>query len=344
MAISCVSQFMQCRMRSFILYGLVLLLFAKSISCQDEETTTLDPNDTTVGNDDDGSDVTAPSPGGDRDEEDDIGPIYDIYVNTSINICANVADGVNLPYVGNCDMYVECINGTYEIGSCWDEEMKTHELCKNDPSCEIGFDYEFQVCTNREEVNCLPTCEEYELSSFCYDNTCTKYVLCYFGYPVLRECPDGLQYNNETDRCDFPQHVDCVANYCSNWDQPENIIYLPSKAHCNKYYICSNGKAWGQECSNGLLYNPKIKSCDFQKNVNCTIEATQRNIQPYSRRPPRRADITCPARGIHFIEHNRRRDAYYYCVNGRGVTLDCTPGLYYDPKIQECRESQYIYA
>nr|AAM11210.1 RE18809p [Drosophila melanogaster] len=269
--------------------------------------------------------------------------IYDMYENTQINVCGNVADGVYLPYVGNCSKYIECENNTIkEVGSCLDLAKDNPDICDPNKSCELGYDPVLQVCTYMEEVQCLPTCESFRLSSFCYDNTCTKYVLCYYGKPVLRQCHDGLQYNNATDRCDFPEYVDCVANDCSATFQPEDIIYLGSKASCSKYYVCSNGRPWEQQCAPGLAYNPSCKCCDFAKNVNCTIDAVARNILPYSRTPLRRADIKCPLMGTHFFPHKSRRDAYYYCVEGRGVTLDCTPGLYYDPKVEDCRRPEFV--
>ncbi|XP_017128100.1 uncharacterized protein LOC108146589 [Drosophila elegans] len=288
--------------------------------------------------------VVAPGPDDDRNGEDD--SIYDIYKNTQIDVCNNVVDGVFLPYVGDCDKYIECKNNTIlKIGSCraLDQASVPPVLCPNpNETCEVGYDPVRQICTYLKDAKCLPTCQSMELSSFCYDNTCTKYVLCYYGKPVLRECHDGLQYNNVTDRCDFPEYVDCVANDCSATFQPKDIIYLASKASCSKYFVCSDGQPWEQECAPGLAYNSECKCCDFAKNVNCTINAAARQIVPYSRSPLRRADIECPRVGIHFYPHKSRPDAYYYCVEGRGVTLDCTPGLHYDPKVEECRQPQFV--
>lgn len=65
--------------------------------------------------------------------------------------------------------------------------------------------------------------------------------------------------------------MDCVDNECSALIQPENIIFMASKADCSKYYICADGRAWSQECSAGLIYNPEFKYCDFEKNYNCTV-------------------------------------------------------------------------
>ncbi|XP_032586961.1 uncharacterized protein LOC6583299 [Drosophila mojavensis] len=272
------------------------------------------------------------------------GPFSNLVVN-DINLCANMANQSLLPYIGNCSSFISCVDGKVDhIGTCYEGEP-FEELCKgNATDCHLVFDQQYQVCTYSDiaEAKCLPECEEYNLTSFCYDRTCTKYVLCYYGIPVLRECYDGLQYNAETDRCDFPEYVDCVANDCPQEISVTNIRYLSSKAQCNKYFICSNGMPWPQECANGLAFNPECNCCDYASKVECKETVQQRNIQPYSRVPPRRADIICPDTGVHFYPHNSRRDSYYYCVEGQGITLDCTPGLLYDPKLHECRDPKYV--
>ncbi|XP_064545840.1 uncharacterized protein LOC135433616 [Drosophila montana] len=285
--------------------------------------------------------IVAPDP--EDDVVNDDGTVHPLDEN-GINLSEGMADSL-LPYVGNCSSYIICEGGNISsYGNCY-EDGAFEQVCADDATgCEVLFDYKFQACVGslENDVKCLPECEEFNLTSFCYDRTCTKYVLCYYGIPVLRECHDGLQYNAETDRCDFPEYVDCVDNDCPDQMSISNIVYLPSKAQCSKYFICSDGMAWPQECASGLVFNPECNCCDYASKVECQKTAQQRNIQPYSRSPPRRADITCPSQGIHFYAHKSRRDAYYYCVEGHGVTLDCTPGLLYDSKIHECREPKYI--
>ncbi|XP_030572916.1 probable chitinase 10 [Drosophila novamexicana] len=285
--------------------------------------------------------IVAPDPEDNVVNTDGDVPILE---SAGINLCENMADSL-LPYVGNCSNYVICEGGNLtSYGSCYEEEP-VEKLCNgNTTDCKILFDYKFQACVSAtdNDVKCLPECEAFNLTSFCYDRTCTKYVLCYYGIPVLRECYDGLQYNAETDRCDFPEYVDCVENDCPQYMSISSIRYLPSKAQCSKYFICSDGMAWPQECASGLFFNPKCNCCDYASNVECKETPQQRNIKPYSRSPPRRADVVCPSQGIHFYAHKSRRDAYYYCVEGRGVTLDCTPGLLYDSKKHECRQPKYI--
>ncbi|XP_067642694.1 protein obstructor-E [Eurosta solidaginis] len=247
-------------------------------------------------------------------------------VTNVVNICNGVSDNIFLPYVGNCSKYYICLGGEPILQEC---EHGFH------------FDAKDQSCTYQAVAKCLPTCSN-ALSSFCYDRTCTKYVLCYTGIPVIRECIEGLQYNAQTDRCDFPQYVDCVDNMCTIFNNPNNITFLTSKGACDKYYICMDGTAYAQICSKGLQFNTMCNCCDFPEKVKCNItSAATRNIMPYSKAPPRRADIRCPSDGINFSAHSDPAK-YYYCLNGSGVVLQCTPGLVYDPNTTTCRLPQYV--
>ncbi|XP_017841523.1 protein obstructor-E [Drosophila busckii] len=238
-----------------------------------------------------------------------------------VNICAGVIDNLFLPHITNCSEYYLCVSNQAIVRSC-----------------PVGFyfDAKDQQCVVASEVRCMPKCPPQGLSSFCYDRTCTKYVLCFSGQPVLRGCGEGLQYNALTDRCDFPQYVDCVDNLCLRNNNPANIAFIASKASCSKYYVCVDGQPTNQTCATGLQYNPNCTCCDFPSRAKCTVETLQRNILPFSKAPPRVADIRCPAEGAHFLAHKSRKDAYYYCLDGRGVTLDCTPGLEYDAKLETC--------
>ncbi|KAH8256937.1 hypothetical protein KR038_000052, partial [Drosophila bunnanda] len=247
--------------------------------------------------------------------------------DADINICSNAVNNLFLPHVSNCSLYYLCMSETAVPREC---------------PTGYFFDSRDQQCVPVMEASCIPSCKSRGLESFSYDRTCNKYVLCFDGTPVVRACSDGLQYNAQTDRCDYPQYVDCADNLCIRENNPEDIVFIASKASCNKYYVCLNGLPTVQNCSYGLQYNPATQSCDFASKVNCTVESLQRNIMPFARAPPRSADIECPSEGAHFIAHQKRPEAYYYCLNGRGVTLDCTPGLVFDAKREECREPQFV--
>lgn len=202
----------------------------------------------------------------------------------TVNLCSNVVDNLFIPHVTNCSEYYLCI-GKY-IPSKRDPQnifalvlwliFLFFKILANQSivrSCTPGyyFDARDQQCVDVSEVRCLPKCPATGLSSFCYDRTCTKYVLCFAGEPVVRECVDGLQYNAETDRCDYPQYVDCVDNLCVRQNNPDNIVFIASKSVCDKYYICVDGQPTNQTCSSGLQFNKETNSCDFPSRTNCEV-------------------------------------------------------------------------
>ena len=43
----------------------------------------------------------------------------------------------------------------------------------------------------------------------------------------------------------------------------------PDLSDCSKYIQCHGGKLYNQRCPTGLLFNPKIKACDWPANVEC---------------------------------------------------------------------------
>ncbi|XP_017052069.1 protein obstructor-E [Drosophila ficusphila] len=245
----------------------------------------------------------------------------------NLSLCGNVADNVFLPFVGDCNRYYLCRSGqAIELQCEWPYE----------------FNAKNQSCVHPGQAYCLPTCKALTFSTFSYQRTCTKYVLCYYGHPVLRQCQDGLQYNSETDRCDFPQNVDCVESECSIYYNAYHLRYVPSKVSCEKYFLCGNGIPREQTCTPGLHFSTKCDCCDIPSKAGCQIPFEQRKVRRYSRLLPRTTDGICPPDGVHFYAHESRRDAYYYCFFGHGLILECSEGLWYDPKVQECREPQNV--
>ncbi|XP_033157396.1 peritrophin-44 [Drosophila mauritiana] len=248
-------------------------------------------------------------------------------ITGNLSICGNVADNVFLPFVGDCNRYYLCRSGqAIELQCEWPYE----------------FNANTQSCVHPGEADCLPTCEAFNFSTFSYQRTCTRYVLCYYGKPVLRQCQDGLQYNSATDRCDFPQNVDCVESECSIYSNAYHLRYVPSKVSCQKYFICGNGIPREQTCTVGLHFSTKCDCCDIPSKSDCQIPSEKRKVQQLSRLSPGATEGICPPSGVNFYVHESRRDAYYYCVDGHGLILDCSAGLWYDPKVQECREPQNV--
>ena len=53
-------------------------------------------------------------------------------------------------------------------------------------------------------------------------------------------------------------------------DVPEGShVFLPDPSNCARYFECSNGVPVLNECRPPLLWNPKVTTCDYPKNVDC---------------------------------------------------------------------------
>ncbi|XP_055857081.1 probable chitinase 10 [Episyrphus balteatus] len=243
-----------------------------------------------------------------------------------INVCEGVKDGIFLADMEDCGKYITCMGGKAYPGSCSDG---------------FQFSARTQRCDEPEKTECLPKCNN-TLQFMPYPKTCNKYILCFAGASVLQQCSRNLQYNPETNRCDFPKYVDCVENMCNNNNDPYNIDFVESKADCGRFYICYNSVPMLETCASGLYFNPKLNSCDYKENVNCTISAKSRNVLPYAKMPPTKANIPCPKQGVHFYPNPSDPAAYFFCSNGKGLVLTCSPGLVYNKKLQTCTESKNV--
>ncbi|XP_067646702.1 uncharacterized protein [Eurosta solidaginis] len=244
----------------------------------------------------------------------------------SINVCEGVANNIFITDIRNCSSYFICVNGQPIAQECRDG---------------LYFDASTQSCVVSNSV-CL-SCNSNQLTSTALAKTCNKYVLCFAGTPVQQQCADNLQFNPNLRACDLPKNVDCVSNYCSIYQNPNEIVYVASQSSCAKYFICMNGQPQNQTCISGLHFNPACKYCDLAANAKCTITGskTRTTYQTAAMLAPHLVDITCPAEGIHFISHKNPHQ-YYMCVKGKGALMTCAASLYFDKDEGACRRQEDI--
>ncbi|KAG5860633.1 hypothetical protein JTB14_028372 [Gonioctena quinquepunctata] len=56
-------------------------------------------------------------------------------------------------------------------------------------------------------------------------------------------------------------------SFCSATDTAP--VYIPHKEDCSKYWQCSNGKAYLQNCPNDTHFNSILNVCDFPETAGC---------------------------------------------------------------------------
>ncbi|KAF9795253.1 hypothetical protein SFRURICE_004625 [Spodoptera frugiperda] len=108
-------------------------------------------------------------------------------------------------------------------------------------------------------------------------NECDTFVECEHGKAYKYLCPDGLHFNPEAKRyeypCAYPSEVKCVAGAVEQTpkatDQCPNQYgyYAIKDGDCSKYIMCQEGAATVMECPLGLVFNSQISSCDWPSNV-----------------------------------------------------------------------------
>ncbi len=125
------------------------------------------------------------------------------------------------------------------------------------------------------------------------DTDCGHFMNCADGRGYTFDCPDGLAFNQETYRCDWPDQVpDCNAEKFLGFSCPpepkiaglgqSEIRFYRSPSSCQKYFVCLEGRPRMYNCGEGNAFNDLINGCDGAENVtNCdSFETKQEKVKP----------------------------------------------------------------
>jgi hypothetical protein len=188
--------------------------------------------------------------------------------------CIGKPDG---PYAHEeyCNVYHVCESGTDNIRQCpnqlfWDFKTKR---------CDWSGNVE---CTGRTLIT-LSTdttlfCMERRDGVYGDPNWCNVYHNCLSGVDFKTKCPVGLIWNETKKDCDWSDSTQCsTGNFLRDSADTEENTYCSDKPngkyahelHCNRYYVCQNGKDIIFTCQNNLRYNSTKQECDWAVNVNC---------------------------------------------------------------------------
>lgn len=199
------------------------------------------------------------------------------------------------------------------------------------------------------------------------ENSCTKYYICLHGQELANECAEGLFFDPTTGNCNLESRTVCLLASCPV-DNVGSLSLVPSYENCSKYmpeqfwirlrkliylfvsyYACIRGIASRMSCSEGLLYNPEKKACDFAERVTCAVWTCAQSDcwflfflnfyllisqLPISKQTYTIAD--CPLTGAAKLPHNEDCSKFYVCVNGRSSEYNCAAGSLYNPKNKRC--------
>ncbi|XP_059622360.1 peritrophin-1-like [Phlebotomus argentipes] len=169
-------------------------------------------------------------------------------------------------------------------------------------------------------------CPDIGLMRFAHATSCTKYVQCIAGVPVIRECAEGLRYNRFTNQCRLPNLAICNHDefLCPLFDDPNNLIYLSHNTDCSVYFLCDRGVPRRFECDTGLHWNIRNNTCDFPERANC-----------------RHVNIDCPEDDVTMVPHPHHCDRFFRCVLGEPHEARCPDEKYFDAILGQCYDRNY---
>ncbi|XP_033185357.1 protein obstructor-E [Bombus vancouverensis nearcticus] len=176
-----------------------------------------------------------------------------------------------------CDAYIECIDGIPE-----------HKLCPEgllfNPNVRFAYPCEYPAGVNcdgrpnRQTPQPTDDCpHQYGFFKIGDQQNCGKFMSCVEGRAHVFHCPEGLAFNSESYRCDWPDQVpDCdVESFlglrCPSDPNDENRLYkfefYASPYDCQRYFVCVNGRPRLQVCEEGKAFSQLENTCLPAHNV-----------------------------------------------------------------------------
>ncbi|KAM8708427.1 hypothetical protein ACLKA7_015405 [Drosophila subpalustris] len=191
----------------------------------------------------------------------------------------NCVEGDKEVNPANCAGYLECINNV---------------MVKRQCPANTYFDDSLSVCVIDVDGICIPKvcdpecCDRPNDWLGSVDKNCSAFIQCLYGNKYQQRCPNNLQFNSVTKECDFPENVQCDDGTAppSGPTAGPSGTYCESKGRCvgksdgammadatdvcsGSYVVCQCECEVNFKCSAGLVFNTKIRSCDWPANANC---------------------------------------------------------------------------
>ncbi|XP_065082687.1 mucin-2-like [Ochlerotatus camptorhynchus] len=151
-----------------------------------------------------------------------------------------------------------------------------------------------------------------------FPGSCQKFLVCASGWLEERNCPSGMLFDVDSNRCTSEANAKCSSEKWSKTNglcnAEDEVSTYPDPYHCARYVLCLGLTAIPRQCSTGLLFNSQTGKCDFPPNVIC--------------------DVSCPIEGndLVFLPESSGQSCarYFICLNGNPHPAECSSMLYFD--------------
>lgn len=184
-------------------------------------------------------------------------------------------------------------------------------------------DYEYP-----EQDNVCEGVDDDVLVGFGADVSCTGYYYCYGGVGEPEECPEGQQFNYDTNECDEEENVQCQDP--NGGDYPE----YGEETDYPEYGEETDYPQYGEETDPPTRAPPGTIPTRAPVETTTTSAATSVSTS----NPNDIEDITCPTNQpgqiIFFPSSNCTE--YFICANGNKLRMTCLEGFAWNQELTQC--------
>jgi len=196
---------------------------------------------------------------------------------------------------------------------------------------------------------------------------CKEFFVCDHGYDHLFNCSAGLYYDPKVKQCNWLQLVDCKVNATGELmattlektelaeTTPTGMFdceksgdgMFPSPYDCKEFYVCYQSYDYLFNCSAGLYYDARLKTCNWPWAVDCNVNGTG-ELRATKLEQIEIDEITttggfdCKQHGDGMFPSPNDCHEFYVCDHGYVNLFKCPANLYYDPKIFECNYPENV--
>ncbi|XP_035903437.1 peritrophin-44-like [Anopheles stephensi] len=119
--------------------------------------------------------------------------LLSVTIGDAQNCAQNVNPNTFLPDTKGCHYYTACVN-----------RIAAPLVCPSG----YHFNFDKQLCDYPSKAGCIK-CPATGFVNLAIDGNCQKFVQCFMGVAVDRECPAGLAYDPVYGQCNLESKVQC---------------------------------------------------------------------------------------------------------------------------------------
>lgn len=137
----------------------------------------------------------------------------------------------------NCQAYWVCMAGEAHSGQCPPQYNfnQASQNCDYPENYPCGGDHnhsgESDEDSDRPPGN---HCPDSGIYAFLKEGSCEEFNFCFAGYHSIRRCANGLQFDQNSRQCNFPDVVRCARDRCPSYNDPNNIVTHVSTSRCDE--------------------------------------------------------------------------------------------------------------